>query len=81
MIHDNIIIAHELMHYLQSLKNDPNKCFVVKLDMSKAYDLVEWNFLKKVMKKLGFRATWVKKIMQSMRSIHYMVKYNMVLFV
>lgn len=37
-IHDNILIAHDLMHYLQSLKNDSNKGFVVKIDMSKAYD-------------------------------------------
>lgn len=35
MIRYNILIAHELMHYLQSLKNGPNKCFVVKLDMKK----------------------------------------------
>ncbi|KAA3470135.1 reverse transcriptase [Gossypium australe] len=54
MIHENILIAHELMHYLQSLKNGPNKGFVIKLDMSKAYDRVEWNFLEDVMKSLGF---------------------------
>ncbi|KAH1097708.1 hypothetical protein J1N35_014629 [Gossypium stocksii] len=41
MIHDNILIAHELMHYLQSSKNNPNKGFAIKLDMSKAYDYVE----------------------------------------
>ncbi|KAA3461845.1 reverse transcriptase [Gossypium australe] len=38
MIHDNILIAHKLVHYLQSTKNGPNKGFVIKLDMSKAYD-------------------------------------------
>ncbi|MBA0826247.1 hypothetical protein Goarm_011118 [Gossypium armourianum] len=38
MIHDNILIAHELVHYLQSAKNGPKKGFVIKLDMSKAYD-------------------------------------------
>ncbi|KAA3468129.1 reverse transcriptase [Gossypium australe] len=36
MIHDNVIIAHELVHYLRSSKNGPNKGCVVKLDMSKA---------------------------------------------
>lgn len=50
MIHDNNLIAHELMHYLQSFKNGPNKGFVIKLDMSKAYDRIEWNFLEEVMK-------------------------------
>ncbi|KAA3465874.1 reverse transcriptase [Gossypium australe] len=37
MIHDNILIAHKLFHYLQSPKNGPNKGLIVKLDMSKAY--------------------------------------------
>lgn len=55
MIHDNILIAHELIHYLQSSENGPYKGFMVKLNISKTYDQVEWNFLEKVMIKLGFR--------------------------
>ncbi|KAK5843134.1 hypothetical protein PVK06_005575 [Gossypium arboreum] len=54
MIHENILISHELLHYLQSSKNGPNKGFVIKLDMSKAYDRVEWNFIELVMRKMGF---------------------------
>lgn len=54
MIHDNVLIAHELMHYLLSSKNGPNKGFVAKLDMSKAYDKVEWNFLEMLLIKMGF---------------------------
>ncbi|KAG8482208.1 hypothetical protein CXB51_026860 [Gossypium anomalum] len=41
MIHNNILIAHEIVHYLQNTKNGSNKGFVIKLDMSKAYDRVE----------------------------------------
>lgn len=36
MIHDNIFIGHKLLHYLQSFKNNPNKGFVIKINMSKA---------------------------------------------
>ncbi|KAA3469327.1 reverse transcriptase [Gossypium australe] len=46
MIHDNILIAHEMVHYLQSTKSSPNKGFVIKLDMSKAYDRVEWTLIE-----------------------------------
>lgn len=35
MIHDNFLIAHELIRYLQSSKNVPNKGFMAKLDMNK----------------------------------------------
>lgn len=59
MIHDNFIIAHELVHYLQSAKNGPNKGFVAKLDMSKAYNRMEWPFLERVMFHLSFDKNWV----------------------
>lgn len=76
MIHDNVLIAHELMHYLQSAKNGSNKGFVAKLDMSKAYDRVEWDFLEKVLLQMGFAGSWVAKIMDCVRTIKYMVKCN-----
>lgn len=60
MIHDKILIVHEVMHYLLSSKNGPNKRFVAKLDMSKAYDRVEWNFLEMVLIKTSFDRGWVK---------------------
>lgn len=37
---------------------------VVKLDMSKTYERVEWLFLEKVMKKMGFTDSWVRLIMR-----------------
>ncbi|KAK5812073.1 hypothetical protein PVK06_027472 [Gossypium arboreum] len=41
-------------HFFHSLKNGPNEGFVIKLDMSKAYDCIDWNFLEGFMKGLGF---------------------------
>ncbi|XP_016676373.2 uncharacterized protein [Gossypium hirsutum] len=80
MIHENILVAHELMHYLRSSKNGPNKGCVVKLDMSKAYDRVEWSFLEKVLKKMGFSHIWINKIMDYVCTVRYRVKCNTILF-
>ncbi|KAA3489414.1 reverse transcriptase [Gossypium australe] len=77
MIHDNVLIAHELVHYLHNSKNGPNKGCVVKLDMNKAYDQVEWRFLEKVLLKFGFGSNWVTKIMNCVRTVRYRVKCNM----
>lgn len=38
------------MHYLDHKKEGKESFMVVKLDMSKAYDRVEWNFVEGVMK-------------------------------
>lgn len=48
----------------------------MKLDMSKAYDRVEWILISKIMEKLGFVESWIIKIMACIESVHYVVVIN-----
>ncbi|KAL9679912.1 hypothetical protein QQ045_017783 [Rhodiola kirilowii] len=48
----------------------------LKLDMSKAYDRIEWKFLETMMTALGFDSGWVAKVMMCVESVKYRVKIN-----
>ncbi|KAL9678100.1 hypothetical protein QQ045_015939 [Rhodiola kirilowii] len=50
--------------------------FALKLDMSKAYDRVEWDFLKVMLLKLGFPEVWVKSVMSCICLVKYTVRVN-----
>ena len=59
LITDNITIAYELLHRMCNKRKGKVRQMAIKLDISKAYDWVEWSFLKKMMEKLGLDPRWV----------------------
>lgn len=63
LISDNVLVAFELMHYLNHKKEEKDSFMSIKLDMSKVFDRVEWEFIKRVMDRLGFAQSWINLIM------------------
>lgn len=54
-IGDNVLITHEVLHYLKTSKAEQRCAMAVKTDMSKAYDRLEWDFIALVLSRLGFQ--------------------------
>ena len=60
LLSDNVLLAKELFHEIWKGVVSPN--MVLKLDMEKAYDRVQWPFLLKTVKMMGFSDRWVRFI-------------------
>lgn len=63
LVMNNVLIGYECIQCLRHSKNKTGYA-APKLDMSKAYHLVEWNYLQKLMNKFGFNDIWTNLIIR-----------------
>lgn len=54
LITNNMLMVYETMHYLNRKRRRKKGTMALKLDISKAYDQVEWSFFKECNGKNGF---------------------------
>jgi hypothetical protein len=76
MITDNATIAFECIHALQSGSKNAGKFCAYKLDLMKAYDRIDWNYLEATMRKIGFADQWVKWIMVCVSTVRFSTRFN-----
>ena len=53
---DASLVANEVIDYWYKRKE---KGLICKLDIEKAYDSINWKFLMKVLRKMGFESRWM----------------------
>ena len=76
LITDNIFVAFESLHHMSTQRHGKTGHMALKLDMSKAYDRVEWTYLEAIMLKMGFQSTWVNLIMECVRTVSFSILVN-----
>ncbi|KAL0378405.1 UNVERIFIED_CONTAM: LINE-1 retrotransposable element O protein [Sesamum radiatum] len=74
-ISENSIITQEIMHYLHGKKGKKGY-MAIKIDLSKAYDRVEWPFLLKLLESIGFNETFVNWISKCIGTTSFSLLIN-----
>lgn len=67
-IHDNIVVAQEMLHSMAKMQGKTG-FFVIKVDLSKAYDMLRWSCNHEVLREIGLPAELVHFIMDSIASV------------
>ena len=76
LLTDNALVAFEVNHYMRRKKQGNNGVAGLKIDISKAYDRMEWGFIANMMNKFGFQQTWIDRVMKLISSVSYSFTHN-----
>ncbi|KAF7138178.1 hypothetical protein RHSIM_Rhsim07G0234500 [Rhododendron simsii] len=72
---DNVIIVQEIVHSL-NLKKGSVGTMVIKIDLEKAFDHLEWGFIRKMLLSFNFPDLWVNLILSCISSSSSSVLFN-----
>jgi hypothetical protein len=72
-IHDAIGAAHECLH---SIKQKNLKALVMKLDLKKAFDCIDWDFLRLILHAVGFGDNFSSWILACVTTANFAVLIN-----
>lgn len=74
-ISNNLIIAQEIVHSfsLDSFKSD---AFMLKLDLAKAFDSLEWDFIALALRRQGFHGNFIDLVLSCINSASFSVNLN-----
>ena len=73
---DNIMVAFETLHHMKHCNSRKHGFMAIKLDMSKAYDKVEWVYLERLMERMDFCSRWITLMMSCVRMVSYSIMVN-----
>lgn len=53
---DGVLVTNEILEFAKRTKR---KCMVFKVDFTRAYNCVDWNYLRFMLTRMGFGARWM----------------------
>lgn len=56
---DRVLVINKILYFA---KRNKKECMVFKVDFSQAYDCFDWNYLRLMLRRMGFGDRWMKWI-------------------
>lgn len=72
-ITDGIILTREIIH---SLKHKRKPGMFLKIDLSKAFDSISWEYMQKILQAFGFSPSWIRWISSLISSSFFSILIN-----
>eukprot|EP00253_Pinus_taeda_P023423 PITA_23423 len=72
-ITDGIILTHEIIH---SLKHSKKPGMLLKIDLSKAFDSISWEYMQNILTAFGFANAWIRWISNLISSTFFSILIN-----
>ncbi|XP_023892052.1 uncharacterized protein LOC112004058 [Quercus suber] len=69
-------VVYETLHAMHSRRSGRRGYMALKLDVSKAYDRVEWSFLRGIMSKLDLPECWIDREMSCVTSTSFSIRID-----
>lgn len=73
---DNVLIASEIIHHLRCKTGGKKGEATLKIDIRKAYDKVEWNYLLAILERMRFASQWITWMKMCFTTINYSILMN-----
>ena len=70
---DRIVVTQEVIH---SLKTKKQRGMMMKLDLSKAYDRLNWNYLRAILGAYGFDKRWIEWVYSMISTPNFSILVN-----
>jgi len=75
LISDNSLIAFDIFHYFNQTTSSKGH-IGIKTDMAKAYERIEWHFLKATLSSMGFPEHLITTIMKCVTTVSFSILIN-----
>lgn len=73
--YDNVIVAQEVIHYMERKKGKKG-VMAIKVDLEKAYDRIQWDFIGETLATIGFEEHFIRIIIKCLTTARMKIMWN-----